>query len=429
MKLLNRLFPPPEVKASRAYAMHVQHLPKAVWSPHNYEAFCKEGFDINVVAFQAISKIANSIGAMTWTVFDSSGKQLDSHPFLDLINLPNAMQSGKEWWRQKVAYFLIAGNGYDERIMNGTTPLELWTLRPDRFTIIPSSGGVPAAYVYKVGNNSVRFPVDTMNGDSDIRHIKMFSPRDDWHGSSPIKAAAYAIDQHNVAMRWLQALLQNSAMPSGALVIDKETTLSEDQYNRLKAEVEENYTGARNAGRPMLLEGGMKWESMSLSPEEMAIINLKDSAARDISLAFGVPPLLLNIPGDNTFSNYREARLGFFEDTVIPLADLLAEELNTWLSPFFGGAKIRPDYDSIEAIAEKRRSQWEMVDSSDEITVNEARELKGFPPLPEPLGNMLMADLRSSRRGHESDRSNNPGGPDDEETAQNLIKELTYGRG
>lgn len=429
MTLFNRLFTSPapalsEQKASRAYAMHVRHLPKAIWTPHNYEAFCKEGFDINVVAYQAISKLANSIGSMRWTVFERSGKQLETHPFLDLINRPNSLQSGKEWWRAKVAFFLLSGNGYDERILNGNRPVELWTLRPDRFQIEPSTGGVPSAYIYKVGMQKIKFPVNVVTGDSDIRHLKMFSPTDDWYGSAPMKAAAYAIDQHNEAMRWLQSLLQNSAMPSGAMVVDKDTTLTDDQFNRLKNEIETSYSGARNAGRPMLLEGGMDWKSLSMSPEEMAIIDLKDSAARDISLAFGVPPLLLNIPGDNTFANYREARLGFFEDTVIPLADMMAEELNTWLSPYFDGACVKPDYDSIEAIAEKRRSQWEMVDTADEITVNEARKLKGFPPLSAPVGNMLMADLRASRRGHESDRSNNPGGAGAEE----IVGEMAYGK-
>jgi HK97 family phage portal protein len=436
MNLFNRMFSTtaaipapavpglPEEKASRAFTTHVQRLPKPVWTPHNYDAFCKEGFDINVVAYQAISKIANAIGSMKWAAYDQAGKKLDSHPFLNLINRPNTMQSGKEWWRAKTAYFLLSGNGYDERILNGTRPIELWTLRPDRFHIVPARSGVPATYIYKIGNQEVVFAVNVITGDSDVRHMKMFSPRDDWYGASPMKAAAYAIDQHNQCMIWLQSLLQNAAMPSGALTLDKETMYSEEQYNRLKNEVEENYTGAKNAGRPMLLEGGMKWQSMGLSPAEMEIINLKDSAARDISLAFGVPPLLLNIPGDNTFANYKEARLGFFEDTVIPLADMMAEELNTWLSPYFGNVSVRPDYDSIEAIAEKRREQWELVDTADEITVNEARALKGFPPLPAPTGNMLMADLRSTRRGHESDRSNNPGGA---AGAEEILGKMAYG--
>lgn len=422
MKLFSLFQKVSEAKASRAYAAHVRQLPEAVWSPRNYGAFVKEGYKINVVAYQAINKIADSIGSMQWVAFDKNGKQLKDHPYLKLIKRPNPVQSGKEWWRAKVSYLLLSGNGYDERIMRGRTPVELWTLRPDRMSIKPGQTGIPRAYQYRAGGQTVTFPANDITGESDIRHTKLFSADDDWYGMSPMNAAAFAIDQHNEAMAWLQALLQNAATPSGALMVDKETALSEDQFKRLREEIEESFSGSRNAGRPMLLEGGMKWENMSLSPSDMLIVDIKDSAARDISLAFGVPPLLLNIPGDNTYSNYREARLGFFEDTVIPLADMMAAEMNEWLGPYFGGVQVLPDYDSIEAIAEKRRGLWEMVDTSDEITVNEARELKGYPPLPAPLGNMLMADLRSSRRGHTSPRSNAA-----QEGSSNMLEEFTYG--
>lgn len=410
-----------EAKASRAYAVHVRNLPEAVWSPRNYRAFVNEGYKINVVAYQAINRIADAIGSMRWTAFSASGEQLDSHPFLSLIRNPNPAQSGREWWRAKTAYLLLSGNSYDERILAGSRPVELWTLRPDRISIRPGKTGMPEAYVYAAGGSKVLFPANTISGDSDIRHTRLFSADDDWYGMSPMQTAAYAIDQHNEAMSWMQALLQNAATPSGAMMLDRETTLSDEQFRRLREEVEENFSGAKNAGRPMLLEGGMQWQSMSLSPNDMAILETKNSAARDISLAFGVPPLLLNIPGDNTYSNYREARLGFYEDTVIPLVDLMTAELNAWLSPSFGGVEIRPDYDSIEAIAEKRRGLWEMVDASDEITVNEARALKGYAPLPAPLGDMLMADLRSSRRGHTSDRSNAA------QAGGNLLEEIAYG--
>lgn len=418
MSLLSRFFPPPEVKASRALATHISRLPQAAWSPHNYESFAREGYKLNVVAYQAVNKIADAIGGMRWAVFDSSGKQLKTHAFLSLLENPNPMQSSREWWRAKTAHLLLSGNSFDERVMRGKRPIELWTLRPQKIKIEPAQNGMVKAYVYKHNGTEVTFPMNPITGDGDIRHTKLFDPLNDWYGSSPMGPASYAVDQHNEAMNWLQALLQNSAQPSGALTLDKDTLLSEDQFNRLREEIENNFAGARNAGRPMLLEGGMDWKSMSLTPRDMAIIDLKDSAARDISLAFGVPPLLLNIPGDNTFANYREARLGFYEDTVIPLVDLQTAELNAWLSPYFDGARIAPDYDSIEAIAEKRRGLWEMVDSSDEITVNEARALKGYPPIPDPLGSMLMADLRASRRGHTSDRSN---------AAENMLNEVAYG--
>lgn len=405
MKLFNFFRSAPlEEKASASYRVVFSPGQSPVWSPRNYESFSKEGYQINVVTYQAINKIADAIGAMKWTAYDRNGKQIITHPFLQLIRKPNPWQSGAEWWRAKVAYLLLEGQSFDECVLGSSRPQELWTLRPDRMKIHLAANGMPKGYEYISNAGKMLYAANPTSGESLIRHVKLFHPLHEWQGQSPIQAASYAIDQHNEAMKWLMGLLQNSAMPSGALTLDKETTLSDEQFIRLKKEVEDNYSGARNAGRPMLLEGGIKWESLSLSPDEMKIIDLKDSAARDISLAFGVPPLLLNIPGDNTYSNYREARLGFFEDTVIPLVDMLAAEMNYWLSGYYGGVTVQPDYDSIEAIAEKRRNLWEMVDTSDEITVNEARELKGFPPLPAPLGNMLMADLRASRRGHSDDK-------------------------
>ena len=213
------------------------------------------------------------------------------------------------------------------------------------------------------------------------------------------------------------ALLQNSARPSGALVLNAESSLSDDEFNRLRHEIETQYAGARNAGRPMLLEGGLDWKQMGFSPDDMGIGAIKDSAARDISLAFGVPPLLLNIPGDNTYSNYREARLGFYEDTIIPFLTYEVEELNAWLSPFFGGAVLEPILETVEALAEKRMKLWEMADKSDDLTLNESRALKGLPPMPEPLGSTLMTEIRSAR-------------PDPAQLPvdEQIMKEFVYGK-
>jgi phage portal protein BeeE len=75
-----------------------------------------------------------------------------------------------------------------------------------------------------------------------------------------MEAGAYAIDQHNEASKWNQALMQNGARPSGALVVqmnkDGDANLSEEQFERLKSQLDEQYSGHSNAGRPMLLEGG-----------------------------------------------------------------------------------------------------------------------------------------------------------------------------
>jgi HK97 family phage portal protein len=213
-----------------------------------------------------------------------------------------------------------------------------------------------------------------------VRHLKLFNPLNDWYGMSPIEAGSYAIDQNNESMSWMQALLQNSARPSGALTVKDGGTLSDENFNRLKAQIEEQYSGSSNAGRPMLLEGGLDWQQMGLSPTDMGIIEAKFSSARDVALAFGVPPQLLGIPGDNTYSNYSEARLAFWEDTALPLLDMIVHDWNAWLGSLYG-VTIKPDIDSVPAIAEKRLSMWQMADASNDLTINERRALKGYGPI------------------------------------------------
>ena len=87
---------------------------------------------------------------------------------------------------------------------------------------------------------------------------------------------------------------------------------------------------------------------MSLSPKDMDFIELKHGAAREIALAFGVPPMLLGIPGDNTYANYREANLAFWRQTVLPLIGRTAAALSGWLSARFGETlKLVPDLDQV----------------------------------------------------------------------------------
>ena len=371
-------------KESRAARLIYSSSPEAQWSARNYKAFADEGYRKNVVAYQGINKVTSAVAAIPFQLYRRDREVVD-HPLLNLLKRPNPMQSGDALMRALTGFYMISGNSYLEMSTNGRSiPIELYALRSDRMRVVPGDKGVPMKYLYTVGGQpSANWEVDPVTGQSDIIHIKTFHPLDDWYGLSPIEAGAFAVDQHNESMKWMQALLQNSAQPSGALELHNDNELSDEAYNRLKAEIEEKYSGAKNAGRPMLLEGGLKWTQMGLSPQDMNIINQKYSSARDVSLALGVPPLLLNIPGDSTYNNYQEARLAFYEETVIPLAQMICEELNNWLVPRFGdGLELRLDLEAIPAIAEKRRELWTMADNSTDLTINERRELKGYEPIP-----------------------------------------------
>ena len=372
-----------EAKESQVGGTLVVSPGQAQWSPRDYRSFAKEAYQMNVTAYQAVNRISDAVASVSWEV--KRGKTtLTEHPLLGLLDQPNPLQSGKDYMRELVCYYMLAGNSYAERVQVSGETRELYQLRPDRMSIIPSTNGMPSAYVYTgPSGQKVTFTAE----DGDIWHTKAFNPLNDWYGQSPVEAGAFAIDQGNEAMAWMQSLMQNSARPSGALTIGADTTLYDEAFNRLKAQIDEQYAGSANAGRPMLLEGGMDWKSMGLSPSDMGIIEAKFSAARDVALAFGVPPQLIGIPGDNTYANYSEARLSFWEDTVIPLLDLIVADLNIWLA-YPMGVEIVPNLDQIPAIIEKRQTLWQMAEASTVLTINEKREAMGYEPI--DGGNTLL---------------------------------------
>jgi HK97 family phage portal protein len=240
--------------------------------------------------------------------------------------------------------------------------------------VVPSRAGWPESYEYAVGGQSVRL------SHEHVLHVKMFNPVDDHYGLAPLEVAARPIDTHNAASAWNKAMLDNAARPSGALVFaGGEGMLTSEQFDRLKAELENTYQGAANAGRPMILEGGLDWKEMGFSPKDMEFIAAKNIAAREIALAFGVPPMLLGIPGDNTYANYAEANRVFWRQTVLPLTTRIADGLAQLLQPFEAGIlKIAPDLDQVDALAPDRDALWKRVNEAAFLTTDEKRHAVGY---------------------------------------------------
>lgn len=387
----------PEAKDSAAAATMVMNPGQPRWTPLDYHKLAQEAYVCNIIAYQAINRIGEAVGSVKWTAWRGE-QEVTETPLLDLIRQPNPEQSYSEYVMAKVGYEMLSGNGYEERVVVGGEPRELYTLRPDRMTITVDVTGRVSRFTYTVGGKKTNWDRNP-DGTIDVLHTKLFNPIDDVYGQAPVWSGRYAIDQHNEGMAWVKSLLQNSARPSGALVTEGE--LSDDNFNRLKTQMEDQYQGARNAGRPMLLEGGLSWQPMGLAPKDMEIIEGNREAARNVALTFGVPPQLLGIPGDNTYSNYQEARLAFWEDTVIPMVDRIAGQWSRWLGPSFGDLELRADMDHIPAIADKRSTMFEMAQASDFLTINEKREMAGFKPI--SGGNVLMQPINQMPFGADPD--------------------------
>jgi len=374
----------PEAKASATGPVIAYHgSGRVAWSPRDSVSLTRAGFSGNPVGFRAVKLIAEAAAALPLVLQDAE-RRYEVHPVLDLVARPNPLQGRAELFEALYGQLLLSGNAYVEAVGGEAgAPVELHVLRSDRMSLVPGPDGWPVAYDYTVGAKKHRFVLG--DAPSPICHVKNFHPQDDHYGLSALQAAASAVDVHNAASAWSKALLDNAARPSGAIVYrgaDGEGTLSADQYDRLLSEMEAYHVGARNAGRPMLLEGGLDWKPMGFSPSDMEFQKTKEAAAREIATAFGVPPMLLGIPGDATYANYQEANRAFYRLTVLPLVGKVTAALAHWLAGFTGETMaLKPDLDQVPALAAERDQQWKRVAEADFLTAAEKRALLGLPKL------------------------------------------------
>lgn len=380
-----------EVKAAGGGVSLVAAEGEARWTGRSYASLSREGFMKNPVAHRTVRLVAEAAAAIPWLAYRDN-TEIDGHAALSLLATPNARLGGADFFEALYGHLLLSGNAYVEALAIGPRPAELHLLRPDRVAVVAGADGWPEAYDYRAGSQRRRIPAGggaaggagvgggTGRGGG-LLHVKLFHPLDDHLGFPPLAAAQVALDLHNAAARWNKALLDNSARPSGALVYQPKEggNLSADQYERLKVELDEGYSGPMRAGRPLLLEGGLDWKSMGLSPKDMDFVEARNGAARDVALAFGVPPMLLGIPGDNTYANYQEANRAFYRLTVLPLAARTAASFSGFLSGLYGEPlRLVPDLDQVAGLAAERDALWARLGAADFLTEEEKRQAVGY---------------------------------------------------
>jgi HK97 family phage portal protein len=341
--------------------------------PRGYEAQVRDAYLGNAVGQRAVRMVAEGCAS---TPFYATP---DGHAAEALVR---AVSGGQGLIETVASQLLLHGNAFVQ-ILCGPDgmPIELYALRPERVTIEPDARGWPAAFVYKAGETVARLPAQDGLDRPSLVHLKTMHPLDDHYGLGCLGAAAGAVAIHNAATKWNKALLDNAARPSGALVYDPGepgAALSPEQFDRLRAEMEASFAGSANAGRPMLLEGGLKWQAMSLSPADMDFVGLKAAAAREIALAFGVPPMLLGLPGDNNYANYSEANRALWRLTVLPLTEKILGGIAQGLRAWWPDLALTPDPDGVPALAADRERLWAQLTQADFLTDGEKRAMLGF---------------------------------------------------
>lgn len=355
-----------------------------------FDALATEGYAQNAIANACISKIANAIASVDLDVYikDKDGNMVEkeTHPLYELIEKPNNRQSRRILFRDLVTQYLIGGNAFvlGGNVSNDMTkpPTSLYLLSPAKVKLVQGQP-MPIAYEYRPTTSQIyTYPIDPLTEKSQVLHIKTANPLNEWEGVAPMLAAAYGIDIFNSGMKWNKKLLDNDCRPAGALMVEdngKSASLTNEQYLRLKEEIDQQFSGASNAGRPLLLEGGLTWKELSINPKDMDYKENILMAARFIAGVFHVPPQLVNIPGESTYSNYEQAEMSFWADTVLPLLCSILDDFNRWLSPLYkDGAFIWYDEDSIPALEPMRKIKSDRMNASSFLSTNEKRYAMGF---------------------------------------------------
>ncbi|MEO0881484.1 MAG: phage portal protein [Pseudomonadota bacterium] len=362
-------------KSVSGLTVALSQLGAARWGGRDAVSLSRDGYLRNVIVHRCIRMVSEAAASVPLETSNAEIRMLLGHPMPE--------DSGQELLERIYHQLQISGNAYIEAVLLEETgaPSGLQALRPDRMKANLDPRGWVSTWTYTVDRRE-RTIQRTDKGWSPLLHLKLFHPGDDIYGLPPLAAARQALDLHNSGADWAKALIDNSARPSGALIYGQDGShMTEEQFERLQSELTLAHTGPSNAGRPLLLEGGLEWKPMSLSPAEMDFLEARNGAAREIALAFGVPPMLLGIPGDNTYANYREANLAFWRLTILPLVQRTARSIGHWLSARIEeNVDLIPQLDHVPALSSEREKLWARLESATFISADEKRALAGFPP-------------------------------------------------
>lgn len=392
----------------------------AAW---RYPQFSKFGFERNPVVNACIREIMESGSAIKIRMLvdgevPDPKKKLppNQQALADILKKPNTstettMQAFVERFLQ---HLLVGGVAYIHAIGVGKQALgegleyirtegELELLQPDRVEPQTEKGRITGYKIIDVEGQPIIPP-------EDILMIRFPHPRFKYQGFSPVQAAALVIDTHNHGVIWNNSLLKNMGLISGIAVIKGVRTTSKEKREKIEADFEEHYAGAKNVGKIKVMAGeGVEYVELGHSIKDLDWIGGKQDLLRDICAVMRVPSQLINDPGSSTYSNYREAKRAFYYKTVLPIMDRKVQGLISWLVPKYddtGLVTLDLDLSNIEVLRENENELVErLVNRKSWWTINELREadgkdeIDGGDILPMPFNLVPLSELSEMEPG------------------------------
>ena len=324
---------------------------------------------------------------------DSGGKEKDlKHPLYKLLHdEPNPEMTSFAFRETLMSHLLLWGNAYAQIIRNARGEvIALYPLMPNRMTVDRDSNGHLYYRYQKSSDDAPTLGKDSQVylAPSDVMHIPGLG-FDGLVGYSPIAMAKNAIGLAIATEEYGAKFFANGAAPGG--VLEHPGTIKDPQ--KVKESWNSAYQGSSNAHRVAVLEEGMKYQAIGISPEQAQFLETRKFQINEIARIFRVPPHMLADLEKSSFSNIEQQSLEFVKYTLDPWVVrweqamcrvlLLESEKPTVFIKFNVDGLLRGDYQSrMNGYATARQNGW--------MSANDIRELENLDRIPAELGGDLF---------------------------------------
>lgn len=352
------------------------------------------------VVYNAIEILARAIGQINPKILDTStGEFVEEHPLLERLKYPNSNITWSSFASGFARDFIITGNAYI--LSTGTVtkpPLEIRLIPPQSVYIEPN---MTDGFAEKMQVNLFwgradffrheiegRFKYFTIGGDRELHHVKTYNPsasNTNIYGMSALSSAFYEIEQFLYLNKHNLSLLLRGARPSGFYYVVSENgeTLTQDQEENIRAEIERFYSGAENAGRTGFFNANIRFEETMSNARDMDFANLRTDIKETIYNVLQIPLPKVS-SGTMTLANYDASRIDLYDTAVLPLVTrLFAELTGALMSRYPNSENLILTYDQreIPALEARKNEQLKLKQEMNIFTINELRAEFGADPL------------------------------------------------
>lgn len=348
------------------------------WSNNDFASFARSGYRKNSLIYSCVNYRANAT-ASAQVQMKIGNRVIGNHPAKALIGQPNWLMTEYDFWYTTSAMCDLGGVAYwaKERSGNGRV-IGLYPMRPDCVQPVLSKKTGIESFDYTLDGDSWNLPVQ------DVLAFSNFDPLEFYGGTSPSKVVARLIDIDTNVSDYIKVFFQNSAMLRG--VIKTKNTLTDSEAARLRSRWRDQYGGVSNWGDVAVMDNDAQYIPMGSSFNDMAFSDLDARTEARICMTYGIPPILIGSKiglDRSTFSNYKEARLAFWQDTMMPIFRHFQNEYGFGMKGEFGDLPTAEfQLDDIPAFAENRIERMRAGQEGWQtglMTRNEARVYSGLP--------------------------------------------------